>query len=79
MKTGDKEKAIRFYDALNLIGHGYSWAGFESLAVLVNHSDRTIAKGPEDGILVRLQTGLEDPEDLKDDIEQAMRVGGFIN
>lgn len=79
LKTDDVEKAARFYDALNLIGRGYSWAGYESLAVLVNLSDRTIAKGPDDGILVRLQVGLEDPEDLKADIEQAMRAGGFIN
>ncbi|MEM9277784.1 MAG: cystathionine beta-lyase [Pseudomonadota bacterium] len=79
LKTDDIEKAARFYDALNLIGRGYSWAGYESLAVLVNLSDRTIAKGPEDGVLVRLQVGLEDPADLKADLEQAMRAGGFIN
>ncbi|MGI9351245.1 MAG: cystathionine beta-lyase [Rhizobiaceae bacterium] len=81
LKTGDMDKAARFYDALDLIGRGYSWAGYESLAVLVNLSDRTIAKGPgpEAGILVRLQVGLEDPEDLKADIEQAMRAGGLIN
>ncbi|MEM9332659.1 MAG: cystathionine beta-lyase [Pseudomonadota bacterium] len=79
LKTSDVEKAARFYDALNLIGRGYSWAGYESLAVLVNLSDRLISKGPDDGILVRLQVGLEDPADLKDDIEQAMRAGGFTN
>jgi len=79
LKTDDMEKAARFYDALGLIGRGYSWAGYESLAVLVNLSDRTIAKGPDDGILVRLNVGLEDPEDLKDDITQALRAGGFTN
>ena len=79
LKTDDMEKAARFYDALDLIGRGYSWAGYESLAVLVNLSDRTIAKGPEDGVLVRLQVGLEDPEDLKADLEQAMRAAGLIN
>jgi len=79
LKTDDIEKAARFYDALNLIGRGYSWAGYESLAVLVNLSDRKIAKGTGDGILVRLNVGLEDPEDLKADITQALRAGGFIN
>ncbi len=79
LKTEDMGKAARFYDALGLIGRGYSWAGYESLAVIVNLKDRTIAKGPEDGILVRLNVGLEDPEDLKEDIEQAMRVAGFSN
>lgn len=79
LKTDDMEKATRFYDALELIGRGYSWAGYESLAVLVNLSDRKIAKGTGDGILVRLNVGLEDPEDLKADITQALRAGGFIN
>lgn len=79
LKTDDIEKAARFYDALELIGRGYSWAGYESLAVLVNLGDRKIAKGPDDGILVRLNVGLEYPEDLKADITQALRAGGFIN
>ncbi len=79
LKTDDMEKAARFYDALNLIGRGYSWAGYESLAVLVNLSDRTISKGPDDGVLVRLSVGLEDPKDLKADIEQALRAGGLAN
>ncbi|MEL7430280.1 MAG: cystathionine beta-lyase [Pseudomonadota bacterium] len=79
LKTDDMAKAARFYDALNLIGRGYSWAGFESLAVLVNLADRKLAKGPGEGVLVRLSVGLEDPEDLKADIEQALRAGGFAN
>ena len=79
LKTQDMEKAARFYDALGLIGRGYSWAGYESLAVLVNLSDRKIATGPDAGFLVRLTVGLEDPEDLKADIEQALRAGGLAN
>ncbi len=79
LKTDDMEKAARFYDALDIIGRGYSWAGYESLAVLVNRSDRLVAKGPSQGVLVRLSVGLEDPEDLKADIEQALRVGGLSN
>jgi cystathionine beta-lyase len=79
LKTEDMDKAARFYDALNLIGRGYSWAGYESLAVLVNLSDRELASGPKDGVLVRLTVGLEDPEDLKADIEQALRAGGLSN
>jgi len=79
LNTDDMEKAARFYDALDIIGRGYSWAGYESLAVLVNRSDRTVAKGPDGGVLVRLSVGLEDPEDLKADIEQALRAGGLSN
>lgn len=79
LKTDDMDKAARFYDALDMIGRGYSWAGYESLAVLVNLSDRKVAQGPGDGVLVRLNVGLEDPADLKADIEQALRAGGFTN
>ena len=50
-------------------GLGYSWGGHESLAVAVDLSDRTIAKGPADGTFIRLQVGLEDVADLKADLE----------
>ena len=71
LKDSNLEKGAKFLDALTLFGRGYSWGGYESLAVLVNLSDRTIAHGPEQGKIVRLQIGLEDPEDLKEDLEQA--------
>ncbi|MDY8107800.1 cystathionine beta-lyase [Fulvimarina sp. 2208YS6-2-32] len=62
--------ANRFLDALRIFGLGYSWGGHESLAVSVDLSDRTIAKGPGQGALIRLQIGLEDMEDLKADLER---------
>jgi len=62
-------EASAFLDALTLIGLGYSWGGHESLAVIVDLSDRTIATGPESGTLIRLQVGLEDVDDLKADLE----------
>ena len=34
--------------------------------------DRTIAKGPYEGPLIRLQIGLEDVDDLKADIERGL-------
>jgi len=58
-----------FLDELTYFGLGYSWGGFESLAVAVNLSDRTIRKGPDDGVVIRLQIGLEDVADLKKDLE----------
>ena len=65
---GDDGAVDRFLDATRLFGLGYSWAGYESLAVPPNLADRTIAHGPERGTLVRLQIGLEDPDDLKADL-----------
>lgn len=67
-----KARAFAFLDALKFFGLGYSWGGYESLAVFPNLTDRTIAKAPEGGPLIRLQIGLEDVADLKRDLE-----GGF--
>jgi cystathionine beta-lyase len=65
-----KEVANAFLDALQIFGLGYSWGGYESLALPVSLADRTIAKGPQSGALIRLQIGLEDVEDLKKDLDR---------
>jgi cystathionine beta-lyase len=57
-------------DALQLFGLGYSWGGYESLALPVSLADRTTAKGPQSGTLIRLQIGLEDVDDLKKDLDR---------
>jgi cysteine-S-conjugate beta-lyase len=69
---GGKEAAHAFLDALEFFGLGYSWGGFESLAVHVNLADRTIAKGDYEGPVIRLQIGLEDVADLKADLERGL-------
>jgi cystathionine beta-lyase len=61
-----------FLDALKIFGLGYSWGGYESLAVPVNVRDRVVAKGPYGGAIIRLQIGLEDVPDLKADIERGL-------
>lgn len=66
---GDKEAAA-FLDSLKLFGLGFSWGGFESLAVHVDLSDRVHAKAPPEGPVIRLQVGLEDVEDLRADLER---------
>jgi cystathionine beta-lyase len=68
LKGGGQKQQHAFLDALKIFGLGYSWGGYESLAVPVFLGDRTVAKGPYDGPLLRLQIGLEDVEDLKADI-----------
>lgn len=61
-----------FFNALKLFGIGFSWGGFESLAI---HSDprpnRTATTWDEEGPLFRFHAGLEDVDDLKDDLERA--------
>ena len=71
---GGEDEQSAFLDALQIFGLGYSWGGYESLAVPVWLGDRTIAKGPYDGPLIRLQIGLEDVEDLKADIERGLKA-----
>jgi len=69
---GGQKEAHAFLDALQIFGLGYSWGGYESLAVPVFLGDRTIAKGPYEGPVIRLQIGLEDVADLKADIERGL-------
>ncbi|MBX3581565.1 MAG: cystathionine beta-lyase [Rhizobiaceae bacterium] len=72
LKGNGPHVAHAFLDALGIFGLGYSWGGYESLAVLVSLRDRTIAKGNYDGPLVRLQIGLEDVTDLKADLARGL-------
>lgn len=72
LKGGGQRQQHAFLDALEIFGLGYSWGGYESLAVPVSLADRTIAKGPYDGPLIRLQIGLEDVDDLKADIMRGL-------
>jgi cysteine-S-conjugate beta-lyase len=69
---GGTLQAHAFLDALQVFGLGYSWGGFESLAVNVNIADRTVAKGPYEGPVLRLQIGIENVEDLKADLERGL-------
>ncbi len=66
----DKEAAHAFLDALEIFGLGYSWGGFESLAVHVWLGDRTVTDRHEDGQVIRLNIGLEDVDDLIADLER---------
>ncbi len=69
---GGREKAHAFLDALSIFGLGYSWGGYESLAVNVNLDDRTVAGKDYEGPVIRLQIGLEDVADLMADIEAGL-------
>lgn len=70
LKDQTADQAKKFVDALEIFGLGYSWGGYESLAVVPNLSDRTVAKKDYGGAVIRLQIGLEDIEDLIADLER---------
>ena len=58
-------------DSLKLFGMGFSWGGFESLAVPFNCAEyRTATKWEPGGPAVRLHIGLESVDDLKADLER---------
>ncbi|HEX8444706.1 MAG TPA: cystathionine beta-lyase [Allosphingosinicella sp.] len=65
---GEAERA-RFVDGLRHFGIGYSWGGFESLALPIDPARvRTVGASPQKGPMVRIQIGLEDPLDLIEDL-----------
>ena len=79
LKGGDKGRRNALIDTLTLFGIGYSWGGFESLAVPVDPAPlRSVMAwppqgcAPEDRFGVRLSIGLEDPADLIADLDQAL-------
>jgi len=78
LKGGGTEKAHAFLDALEIFGLGYSWGGYESLAVQVSLADRKVANGPYEGPIIRLQIGLEDVADLKDDIAAGLQAANAV-
>ncbi len=65
------QKALAaFLDGLQLFGMGYSWGGFESLVIPFDcRTYRTATDWNPPGPALRFSIGLEDPEDLKADLE----------
>ncbi len=76
IRSKSKSSVKKFVNSLKLFGHGYSWGGFESLALhqeLGETGKRKFLKLEKDEHLVRLHIGLEDPSDLINDIKQALK------
>ncbi|MEE2524994.1 cystathionine beta-lyase [Hyphobacterium sp. HN65] len=73
-KDWDIARSERFLDALEIFGLGFSWGGFESLAVHCDPQLRRNFRDQRDGALIRLAIGLEDVDDLWNDLEQAIRA-----
>ena len=75
LKTRERRRVHAFLDALKLFGLGFSWGGFESLALDSDPQLSARAFRPAfAGALVRLNIGLEDSADLIADLDQAFRA-----
>ncbi|GGF74141.1 cystathionine beta-lyase [Azorhizobium oxalatiphilum] len=62
-----------FFDSLKLFGMGYSWGGFECLAIPFDCAEyRTATEWKVEGPAVRLHIGLEEPADVIADLSQAL-------
>ena len=76
IKSKDIRSVRKFVNSLKLFGYGYSWGGFESLALHQESREKGNRKYmnlKNDEHLVRLHIGLEDPSDLIADIKQALK------
>jgi len=76
VKAKSEKSVVKFVNNLKLFGHGYSWGGFESLALHQNvreQGNRKYLKLEKNEHIVRLHIGLEDPRDLIADIKQALK------
>jgi len=81
IKSKNKSSVIKFVNSLELFGIGYSWGGFESLAILQElraskdeySQGRRYFRFNKDEHLVRLHIGLEEPKDLINDLKKSLR------
>jgi len=73
LKSTSEASVLKFMNGLKNFGIGFSYGGYESVAI---HCDPQLSRKFDpafNGPLVRFGAGLEDPEDLKDDIKQSAK------
>ena len=75
LHTHDREAVRRMVEGLDLFQMGYSWGGFESLLIPL-HPDRAVrsaSESPYSGAILRLSIGLEDAQDLIEDLREGFK------
>jgi len=72
LNCGNPAAITAFLDGLHHFKMGYSWGGFESLILAVNHINaiRSAARFDSDFPFIRLHIGLEDVDDLIEDLSK---------
>lgn len=86
LRDADKAARARLIDALEMFGIGFSWGGYESLALPFDQAHvRSLRMWPPEvaqgmdqsaGLGVRLAIGLEDPDDLIADLTRGFAAMG---
>jgi cystathionine beta-lyase len=70
---GDEAARTRLIDGLRHFGIGFSWGGFESMALPIDPERiRSAVPWQSPGKMIRLQIGLEDPADLIADLASGL-------
>jgi cystathionine beta-lyase/cystathionine gamma-synthase len=76
---GGQPRAERFFDKLTVFRRAASLGGVESLCSLPvltsqwGHTDAQLAEAGITRSMARLSVGLEDPQDLIEDLDQALK------
>jgi len=76
INSKSKSSVYKFVNSLELFGIGYSWGGFESLAIYndpVEMGNRQFFKLEKNQHLIRIHIGLEDPNDLISDLKRSLK------
>jgi cysteine-S-conjugate beta-lyase len=75
LQPATDEAVHAFLDALQVFGLGFSWGGYESLAIHCNPQFKRRTVTPDfGGPVVRLHVGLDDPGDLIADLRAGLDV-----
>ncbi|WP_081067527.1 trans-sulfuration enzyme family protein [Burkholderia territorii] len=70
LKDGGEGAVRNAIDGLSLIGRGWGWGGYESVAC-----PTTVSRDNARRIGIRLSIGLEDPDMIRQDLDVALRAG----
>lgn len=73
LQSASEEAVAAMMNGLRYFPMGYSWGGYESLAIPLNPKHfRTAKPWTEDGVLLRIHAGLEDVNDLIEDLQAGL-------
>lgn len=77
LKPAPEAGVKAMFEGFSVLSMGFSWGGYESLAIPNENFHRTAVPWREDGALIRLSIGLEHVDDLIADLEQGLaRLAG---